>query len=264
MMRSTTPAKAGDNRKGVRLWAVAVWLAVWQIASLAIGQEILLVSPVSVVLRLLELVRTAAFWRSIWFSLERIALGFFLAVLAGVVLAALSAWQRRVRELLAPLMVVIRATPVASFIILVLIWIPSRNLSVFISFLMVLPILYGNMLTGIGSMDAKLLEMARVFRVPFGRRLRYIYVAQVLPFFRAGCQVALGLCWKSGIAAEVIGIPRGSIGERLYQAKIYLDTPDLFAWTLVIILISAVFERVLLRLIDAAVARLERGDARGH
>lgn len=122
---------------------------------------------------------------------------------------------------------------------------------------MVLPILYDNVLAGILGMDKKLLEMAQVFRVPFGRRLRYIYVSQVLPFFRAGCTIALGLCWKSGIAAEVIGMPKGSIGERLYQAKIYLDTPDLFAWTLVIILISLLFEKTFLHMIGWAVKRLE-------
>lgn len=257
MMRSTTPGNRVPQKKKTRLWAVAFWLLVWQAASIAIGQEILLVSPVSVVLRLFTLMQEATFWRSILFSFRRIILGFLLAVCSGVLLAALAARFIRVRELLAPLMLTIKATPVASFIILVLIWIPSRNLSVFISFLMVLPILYDNMLTGILSVDGKLLEMAQVFRVPFGRRLRYIYSWQVLPFFQAGCSVSLGLCWKSGIAAEVIGIPKGSIGEHLYQAKIYLDTPDLFAWTLVIILISLLFEQLFLWLLRRLVARLE-------
>lgn len=255
MTRSTLPGN--PKKRKIRLWAVAFWLLVWQAASVAIGQEILLVSPVSVVWRLLSLAREAVFWRSILFSLRRIALGFLLATFSGVLLAAFSFRFQRIRELLAPLMLTIKATPVASFVILVLIWIPSRNLSVFISFLMVLPILYDNVLTGILSMDTKLLEMAQVFRVPFRRKLRYIYITQVFPFFRAGCTIALGLCWKSGIAAEVIGMPKGSIGERLYQAKIYLDTPDLFAWTLVIILISLLFEKTFLFLLNRTVTSLE-------
>ena len=123
---------------------------------------------------------------------------------------------------------------------------------------MVLPVVYTNVLSGIRCTDPQLLEMARVFDLPALRCVRYIYVSQVLPYFRAACTVALGLCWKSGIAAEVIGVPKGSMGEKLYSAKIYLDTPDLFAWTLVIVLISLAFERLFLAGLDAVVARLER------
>ena len=100
-------------------------------------------------------------------------------------------------------------------------------------------------------------KMAQVFQVA-DEKIRYIYLSQVLPFFRSGCCVALGLCWKAGVAAEVIGIPDGSIGEHLYQAKVYLDTPDLFAWTVVIIVISLLFEKVFLGVIDWGVRKLER------
>lgn len=217
-----------------------------------------MVSPVSVLVRVGQLAVTAEFWHSILFSLVRIAGGFLLAATAGVLLAGLAARFRRVEELLAPLILAIKAIPVASFIILVLIWVSSRNLSVLISFLMVLPVVYTNVLSGIRCTDPQLLEMAQVFDLPALRCIRYIYVSQVLPYFRAACTVALGLCWKSGIAAEVIGIPKGSMGEKLYSAKIYLDTPDLFAWTIVIVLISLAFERLFLAGLDAVVARLER------
>lgn len=256
-MNSTTSSKA-DARLKIRPWAVILWLAVWQAASLALDQEILLVSPISVLLRLFSLAGTLPFWESILFSLVRIGAGFLAAVCFGILAAALSARFVRVRELLAPIMLAIKAIPVASFIILVLIWIPSRNLSVFISFLMVLPVIYTNVLDGIRSTSRELLEMAQVFSVPPLRTVRYIYVSQVLPFFRSACTISLGLCWKSGIAAEVIGIPDGSIGEMLYQAKIYLNTPDLFAWTLVIVLVSLGFEKLFLALLDLGVRRLER------
>ena len=151
-----------------------------------------------------------------------------------------------------------KATPVASFIILVLIWVPSRNLSVVISFLMVLPVIYTNVLNGIQSTDGKLLEMAEVFDVSPWRRIKYIYMSSVLPYFRAGCSLGLGLCWKAGVAAEVIGIPAGSIGEKLYEAKVYLETPDLFSWTIVIIILSIAFEKIFLLLTDLLVGRVER------
>lgn len=255
-MISTTANK--KKKRTIRLWAVAVWLLVWQAVSAWIGQEILLVSPVVVFRRLTELVREAGFWQSIGFSLVRILGGFLLAMAAGILAAGLSARFRRIRELLAPAVLTIKAVPVASFVILVLIWVPSRNLSIVISFLMVFPILYTNVLDGILGTDPKLLEMAKVFEVPKTVQIRYIYVSQVLPFFRAGCSVGLGLCWKAGMAAEVIGIPDGSIGENLYNAKVYLNTPDLFAWTVVIVLISLVFEKLFLAAVDQIVIRLER------
>ena len=233
-------------------------LLVWQGVSQVLGQEILLVSPVSVLRRLLELAVTADFWSSIAFSIIRIMGGFLLAAFLGILLGALAAGVSPVRQLLEPAVLTIKSIPVASFVILVLIWVPSENLSVVISFLMVFPVIYTNVLNGIESTDRKLLEMAEVFRISLPRRIRYIYASQILPFFRAGCSVALGLCWKAGVAAEVIGIPDGSIGERLYMAKVYLNTPDLFAWTIVIVLISLVFERLFLALVDRGVRYLER------
>lgn len=195
---------------------------------------------------------------SILLSFLKIIGGFLLGITAGTLLAGLSACFRWIGDLLEPFVQTVKAIPVASFVILVLIWIPSRNLSIVITFLMVFPIIYTNVCNGLGSMDSQLLEMAEVFRLSPLIRIRYIYVSQVLPFFRAGCSLALGLCWKAGVAAEVIGIPDHSIGEKLYEAKIYLNTPDLFAWTLVIIIISVVFEKVFLKVIDGIVGILER------
>ena len=247
-----------NNKKGtIRVWSVLLWLGIWQLVAMTLGQDILLVSPLDVMVRLFDLVRTGSFWLSIGYSFSRIAGGFFLATLIGVLFAIFSYRYRLVEEFLAPPIQTIKATPVASFVILTLVWIAPQNLSVFISFLMVLPIMYTNVLMGIRSTNEKLLEMAEVFRVPTYRRIRYIYLSQVLPFFRSACSVALGLSWKAGIAAEVIGLPQGSIGEKLYQAKIYLDTPDMFAWTLVIIIISVWFEKIVLVLLDRAVLKME-------
>ena len=189
-----------------------------------------------------ELSFTGNFWQSVGFSFVRIVTGFLLAMFLGIFLAVLAYWSKTVEILIAPVIAVVKSTPVASFIILCLIWIPSRNLSVFISFLMVLPVIYTNILEGIQQTDSKILEMAKVFQVNPGRKIRYIYVSQVLPYFLSACRLSLGMCWKAGVAAEVIGVPSGSIGEKLYNAKIYLNTPDLFAWTIVIIVISFVFE----------------------
>ncbi len=238
------------RRNPIRPWAVAVWLLVWQVASMALGQELLLPSPLAALRRLGELALTEPFWRAVGWSAARILGGFLLACLAGTALAALASRRRWMRELLAPLAAAVKATPVASFIILALVWMNSRQLPLFIAFLMVFPTIYLNMLEGIAQTDGKLLEMAQVFRVPLSRRLGGIYLPQVLPYFRSAASVALGLCWKAGVVAEVIGLPAGSIGERLYTAKVYFQTADLFAWTAVVVAVSAGFERLFLALLE--------------
>lgn len=195
---------------------------------------------------------TLDFWESIAFSFLRIAGGFTIALLAGIALAALAARYHLAEVFLWPYMAFVKATPVASFIILCLIFLDASNLSIFISFLMVLPIVYVNVLAGIRNADGKLIEMARVFRIRPMRQLIYIFLPGMKPFLLSAISLAAGLSWKAGIAAEVIGIPDGSIGERLYEAKVYISTPELFSWTFVIILISIVFEKLLVFLLKRA------------
>ena len=244
------------KKRKLPLWAVLLWLLVWQAASMALDSDILLVSPLRVIATLLALLPTARFWASLLGSVARILGGFFLAAALGTLLAALAARFKRVEEWLAPPVLAMKTVPVASFVILALIWFGSRNLSVFIALVMVFPVIYTNVLAGVRAADRELTEMARVFRIPLLRRIRCIALPQVAPYFRAGCALGLGLCWKAGVAAEVIGMP--SIGERLQQAKVYLDTPELFAWTLVIVLISVGFEKLFMAALSALERRLTR------
>ena len=236
--------------------AVVFWLAVWQLAAAAIGQEVFLVSPLQAAGTLVQLLPQPDFWQRVGFSAGHILLGFLLGAVCSVVCSVAAERWVWVDALLSPVMQLVKATPVASFIILALVWVSGKSLSILISFLMVLPVLYGAVRTGIESADPQLLEMARVFRLPLARRVKAIWLPAVLPAFRQGCSVALGICWKSGVAAEVIGLPDGSIGDALYRAKITLSTGELFAWTFVIILLSAAFEKLFLALLDNAVARV--------
>ena len=250
MTTSTSPDKSKRKRLLLSGGAVLFWLAVWQAVSMAVGQEILLVSPVSAFRRLLQLIREETFWKSVFFSLSRVTLGFLSAALTGVVCGAAAYRLDWFRALRAPPVFTVKAAPVASFVILCLVWTPSRSLSVVISFLMVFPIVYLNLLEGLCAVDRSLLEMAKVFRLSLWKRIRAVYWPQCMPYLMSAFRLSLGLCWKSGIAAEIIGLPDGSIGERLYQAKIFLQTDDLFAWTAVIIGISVAFEKAFLLLLQ--------------
>ena len=260
-MAHSDPSRVKNRAKaaGARLFSVLFWLIAWHAGSVALGQSIILVSPITAAKTLFQMMGTAEFYQSVFGSLSRILLGFSAGVLLGTVLAALAYWLPPVGTLLAPLMHAIKATPVASFVILALIFISSRYLSILMGFLMVLPILYTNVLTGLRGTDAKLIEMARVFKMKPMARFKAVYLPAAYPGFLSACALALGMSWKAGIAAEVIGLPDRSIGEALYQAKIFFSTPEMYAWTLAIILLSVALEKAVMYAAKALSRRLDGG-----
>lgn len=228
------------------LLSIGFWILVWDIVSRRIDNEILLASPFQVLQTIIIQGKTPDFWQTIAFSSFHIFLGFLLALLIGTMLAVFSHWIGLFRELISPLIKVIKATPVASFIILFLFWFHSENLSTYISFLMVLPVIYLNILQGLKSADDKLLQLAKVYRLSLWKKVRAIYLPAVVPYLIAAVSIGLGFGFKSGIAAEVIGIPARSIGRQLYEAKLNLMTKEMLAWTIVIIIISVLFEKAVL------------------
>lgn len=221
------------------------WLGVWQILAMGVDNVLLVVTPLQALRALFIQAGQAEFWRSAFGSMWRIALGFLLGAVLALFLAAVSYRCKITEEVLRPFMVFCKAVPVAVFAVLILIWWGSSMLAVAICFLVVFPNIYLNTLEGLKSADRGLLEMAEVFRLPYGTRFFYIYRPALKPFLLSAFQLSLGMCWKSGVAAEVIGTPDHSIGGALYLAKIYLDTADLFAWTVVIVVLSVLFEKII-------------------
>ncbi|MDP4132523.1 MAG: ABC transporter permease subunit [Bacillota bacterium] len=246
------------SKKSQKIFSVIFALLIWQAAAMIFNQKILLASPLEVIERLTNIWTEEGFFASLWFSFSRIAGGFILALISGILLAVMAGRFNFIETLLWPFMVTIKSIPVASFIIISLVWLTSNELSSFISFLVVLPIIYTNVLSGIKNTDAKMAQMADVFKLNWSKRLLYIWMPQIKPFLISACSVALGFSWKSGIAAEVIGIPNGSIGEMLYEAKVYFKTVDLFSITIIIVLISITLEKLFLALIRLGFRRLER------
>lgn len=242
-----------NNKKWVRkAFIAAFWILLWWGLSLVVNNDILIVSPLRALCRLMSLLREGTVVVAAGRTLCRIALGFTGGFLAAILLAVAAARCRLAEELLAPLMGVLTAVPVASFVVLLLIWWGSSFLAVTISFLIVLPMIYSATLQGIRSVDKRLLEMARVFRIPFRHRLVFFYLPALKPYLFSSLKVALGMSWKSGVAAEVIGVPAQSVGEQMYLSKVYLDTAGLFAWTVVAVLLSFLFEKA----VFAALQRL--------
>jgi NitT/TauT family transport system permease protein len=240
-----------NRKKRLLRWAaiMAAWIAIWQAVYLGVGQDVLFASPGQVVARLTQLVLLRDFWMTVGASLGRILAGLSLGIAAGVALAILTSSSSLISDFFKPLIGMIQSTPVTSFIVLAMLWISRGRVPVFISFLSVLPVIWANVSEGIRRRDRRLLEMASVFRMKRITRLRLVDTPQVLPYFMAAFNSALGLAWKAGITAEVIGNPRFSIGGQIYSAKIYLETVDLFVWTAVLIMISALLEKAFRRLV---------------
>lgn len=258
MLPSTTSLKGDGPAKTRVALAALFWLVLWQIIASALGQEYLLASPLKVLGRLGQLLTQPDTWLAALRSGGRILLGFSGAALVGAALAFLGAKYPWVRDFAAPLISAARSVPVASFIILAIILVSTRWLSALIAFVIGFPLIYGNVAEGIRRRDRGLQEVAYVFRVPLIKRMLYLDLPQILPYFKSGAISAMGLCWKSGIAAELIGIPSGTIGERLYIVKVNLYTAELFAWTAIIVALSALFSRLIALLCDAAARGLER------
>jgi NitT/TauT family transport system permease protein len=234
-----------------KLFAAAFWLALWQVLYMIVRQEILIVSPVCVLQRLFLLGTDGAFWMTVLSSMLRILIGFLVAVLAGTVLAVLTSSVRIFYDLFHPVISIVKATPVASFIILALFWIQTNHVPVLIAFLMVVPVIWGNVENGIKKVDPKLLQMAKCFDFGAVKTFKRVYVPSIMPYFTAACTTGMGLAWKAGIAAEVLAYAEPSIGRQIYNAKRDIETADLFAWTVVVIIMSVILEWLMVKIMKS-------------
>ena len=217
-----------------KLGAVLIALLFWQLAAKLIDSSILMATPIEVLRRLTTIWRDDGFVEVILFTLTRISLGYLLAVAAGLMAAFAANACRGIEVLLSPWVAAFRAVPVASMIV---------------AFLVVFPVVYTNMLAGLKARSTALWEMAKVFSMSRGKYLRYVLLPQLKPYMLSACSVTAGMAWKAGVAAEVIGTPPRSVGKMIYQSKIWLNTADLFAWTLILVLLSVIFEKLFITLL---------------
>lgn len=231
-----------------RLLAAVFWIAAWQFLANQIS-SVLFVGPVETIKRLGELSVTGEFWYTIAFSLGRIALGLIAGLLFGGLAAIAAYCSQFLRALLEPILFVMKAVPVACVVVVMLIWLRSPWIAALVSCFVTAPVVYAGLCSGFDNLDQKLYEAFRLYRVPFGRRVKYYYFPQLSPVLYSCCRSCIGMAWKAGVAGEIIGLPDYSIGEQIYLAKNYLNISDLFAWTVVILAISALCEKVLVYLL---------------
>ncbi|WP_215904625.1 ABC transporter permease [Parasphaerochaeta coccoides] len=237
--------KAGNLPAAILRGAISAifWILVWYAAYRLTGQDILVASPSRVAGRLWFLAGTSSFWLTVLVSFLHVAEGLVTGCVAGIVLAVLT-WRCRLCDIVVrPAIGIIKAAPVTSFIILALFWLGRESVAPLITMLMVLPIVWGNVTEGLGTLDRNLMVMARTYRFGRGKTLRFVIVPSLMPYFIAALSSAIGFAWKAGIAAELLANDGRAVGGRINQAKIYLETEDLFAWTIVVIVLSIILEK---------------------
>jgi NitT/TauT family transport system permease protein len=230
---------------------IIFWITVWEILSLIINQEIYLPSPFATFKSLFDLMFDKITYITILYSTYRTLTGFLISTFWGVILGFVCGMNKSIYNLLNPLVSIIRTVPVMSIIIIAIMWFKDTNVPVFVAFLMCFPIIWTNTIQGIASADNKLLQMCKIYSIKKIRVIKSVYFYSTLPYIKAGMISALGISWKVTSAAEVLSLPKYSIGRFLYDSKVYLEIPDLFAWTIIIILLSIFFENLLKKIFTA-------------
>ena len=229
-----------------------IWIGIWQITAMIVGMELLLPTPWTVLVRLSELVLTLDFYKTVLHSLLRIILGMLAGTLIGVLGGTLTALSSLAKDFFAPILAVIKSTPVASFIILLVLWISRDSTPLIIAAMMVIPVVWTNVESGIRNTDQALLEMAKAYKMSIPSQIKQIYLPSVTPYFLAALRSALGMAWKAGIAAEVLLLPLISIGKMIAEAKTNLDSANLFAWTVVVVIVSVIIEKTMVTILNSA------------
>ena len=241
-----------QNKIVKNILVLLFWILLWYILALLVDQELILPGPVVVSKALMKLIATKDFWLNCLTSIYRIVLGYVMGIIVALILVFISCYADFIKSLISPLIKIIRSSPVASFIILALLWMGKSRVVSLIAMMMVIPIVYENVMNAYYNTDNLLLEMAKAYRFDLYKTIRYIYLPSIKPALLAACLSAMGLAWKSGVASEVLSLPKNAIGSQLYYSKIYLETSNLFAWTIVVIVLSSIIEKLIEMIIKGA------------
>lgn len=222
--------------------AVLFWVAIWHMAAVIVAKPVLLPTPFETLKTLFSLMKEKEFYIKCGVSILRITIGYVGGVVFGTAIGALTYKSKSASVFLSPINALIKATPVASFIILLLVWMKKSAIPSFTSFLIVTPIVWSSVKASLESVDGGIIEAASVFNLSLGKKIKFVYLPSVKLKYISSLETSLGLAWKSGIAAEVLCTPKNSIGRELYNSKVYLETDDLFAWTLCVVILSIAIE----------------------
>lgn len=233
------------NKVNSKIVTCLFWLAIWQAAAWLTASKLLLPGPADALLALGGLIRTKKFYMDIGWTAARCIIAMALSFAAGIPAAALSYKSDTARSILSLPVGFFKAVPVMAIIIYVILLAQSDWVAVIVCFFMCFPIVYTNILEGLDAMPSEYLEVGNVYGLSRLERAKYIYAPGLLPQMKAAIGLTAGLSWKAVVAAEVLSIPKYSLGYEMINAKYYLETANLFAYIFVIVVMSMAFEKVI-------------------
>jgi len=231
------------NKKINKLFVIIFWLLVWEVAAAVINQPLYLPSAFLTFKTLLDLIIHHLFWQSVLATFTRVIIGLFISFFIGIILAIISSRSDFIALLFSPFLSTMKAIPTMSIIIIALVWLSTDIVPIFVCFVLCFPIVYTNTLNGIIHIDKGLIELCDIYKISHKKRLFELIIPSVKPYILSAIMMCIGLSWKSIIAAEVLSAPTLSMGYKLYTTKMYLDIPELFAWTVAVVSFSIIIEK---------------------
>ena len=232
------------NKQGKAILVCLAWLVLWEVASLVVASDLLLPGPVTTAVALGGMLGEGKFYLNVLATLARVVISMALSFAVGMVLAWAAYRRDGIRVMLAPVISLLKSVPVMAIIIYVILIASSDWVAIIVCFFMCLPIVYTNVLAGLNSVSKEHLELAEVYGLDSKQTLRLVYIPEIRPSMNSALSLVCGISWKAVIAAEVLSIPKFSLGYPMLNAKYYLETPELVAYIVVIVAASMVFERI--------------------
>ncbi len=226
-----------------KIFIIIFWFCVWEIAAAIIAQPLYLPSAILTFKTLIDLILHTHFWQSVLATFLRVVIGLIISFIIGISLAVISSKCSFIRLLFSPFLSTMKAIPTMSIIIIALVWLSTNLVPVFVCFVLCFPIFYTNTLNGINNIDKNLIELCTIYKISSRKKLYELIIPSVKPYILSAIMICIGLAWKSIIAAEVLSAPKFSMGYKLYTTKMYLDIPELFAWTIAVVSFSIIIEK---------------------
>lgn len=239
------------------LISLVVIIVLWSMLARIVNAELILPGPGKVIIVLFQVIQTKIFWQCFAGTFVRVIVSFLITVLLGGFIGLLCGISDFAKDFFEIPLAVIRATPVIAFILVAYFWFTSGFVPVFVAVLMSLPIMVTAITTGFKSSDKKYLAMAQTYNLSKKEIIRYIKIPQNIPYFCNGALSCFGLCWKVVAAGEVICLPKKAVGTLLQRSQVHLETSEVIAQTIVLVIVSFVIERLFAVLIGRRVKKYE-------
>ncbi|MEI0747545.1 ABC transporter permease [Brachyspira pulli] len=224
---------------------IIIFILLWFFISLKINSEIVFPNILIIIKKLIEIILEKSFYKDLFLSLIRVFITFILSFLLAIIFGILSGIFSSIRYMLMPIINFIRTIPTIPLILVAIIWFDNNTVPIFVSMLVIFPIMYDAVVNGIINVDKNLIEMSLSYNVSLKNQIISLYIPSIKPYILTAVSQSMGITWKSILAAEILALPSLGIGSKLYESHLYLDTVSLFAYCLIAVIFNGIFEIII-------------------